>query len=95
MQVDYRNAIIYTCRLSVTGHPYDLYGSEGVRFWVHYGLVILGAVLAGVTVVVQWRSPAPYGKHERRVGDYCKACLHIRSWWVPYRNLVKHGYTNI
>ncbi|XP_022308684.1 3-oxo-5-alpha-steroid 4-dehydrogenase 1-like isoform X2 [Crassostrea virginica] len=52
--------------MALKWHPYDLYGSEEVRFWVHYGLVILGAVLAGVTVVVQWRSPAPYGKHERR-----------------------------
>lgn len=56
------------CRLChFSGHPYSLYETDTTRFWVHYGLVILGAVLALVTAVAQWRDPAPYGKHERKV----------------------------
>ncbi|KAL5016057.1 hypothetical protein ScPMuIL_005646 [Solemya velum] len=44
--------------------PYDLYVTESDRFWVHYGLVILGFALAVITAIVQWCKPAPYGKHE-------------------------------
>lgn len=52
--------------MSLKWHPYSLYETDTTRFWVHYGLVILGAVLALVTAVAQWRDPAPYGKHERK-----------------------------
>ncbi|XP_062599521.1 uncharacterized protein LOC134261060 isoform X1 [Saccostrea cucullata] len=52
--------------MSLQFHPYTLYDTNNTRFWVHYGLVILGAVLAIVTAVAQWVNPAPYGKHERR-----------------------------
>lgn len=52
--------------MSLKWHPYSLYDTDSTRFWVHYGLVILGALLALITAVAQWRDPAPYGKHERR-----------------------------
>lgn len=45
--------------------PWSLYDDNIIRFWVHYGLVILGFVLAVITFIVQWIKPAPYGKHER------------------------------
>ena len=44
-----------------------MYDDNITRFWVHYGLVILGFVLAVITFIVQWIKPAPYGKHERDV----------------------------
>lgn len=47
--------------------PWHLYRDETTRFWVHYGLVILGFVLAVVTIIAQWAKPAPYGKHEANV----------------------------
>ncbi|XP_053393701.1 uncharacterized protein LOC123525530 [Mercenaria mercenaria] len=44
--------------------PWELYEKGSTRFWVHYGLVILGFVLAVITLFAQWAKPAPYGKHE-------------------------------
>ncbi|XP_021355098.1 steroid 5-alpha-reductase DET2-like isoform X1 [Mizuhopecten yessoensis] len=52
--------------MSFQGIPWILYEEDSTRFWVHYGLVILGFVLAVVTAVVQWINPAPYGKHENK-----------------------------
>jgi len=45
--------------------PYTFYESGTTYFWVHFGLVILGFVLAVITCITQWVKPAPYGKHER------------------------------
>ncbi|XP_071181581.1 uncharacterized protein [Mytilus edulis] len=45
--------------------PWSFYEDDTTRFWVHYGLVLLGLLLAVITFIVQWLSPAPYGKHER------------------------------
>lgn len=50
--------------------PWHLYRNETTRFWVHYGLVILGFVLAVVTIIAQWAKPAPYGKHEANVKQF-------------------------
>ncbi|XP_060607989.1 uncharacterized protein LOC132760109 isoform X1 [Ruditapes philippinarum] len=47
-----------------TAIPWKLYEDGSTRFWVHYGLVILGFVLAVITIIAQWAKPAPYGKHE-------------------------------
>lgn len=47
--------------------PWSLYDDNITRFWVHYGLIIFGFVLAVITFIVQWIKPAPYGKHERDV----------------------------
>ncbi|KAL3868621.1 hypothetical protein ACJMK2_041414 [Sinanodonta woodiana] len=44
--------------------PWKLYEADLERFWVHYGLIILGAVIVIITAIVQWAKPAPYGKHE-------------------------------
>ncbi|XP_005112214.1 steroid 5-alpha-reductase DET2 isoform X2 [Aplysia californica] len=45
--------------------PYSFYESGTTYFWVHFGLVILGFVVALATCIGQWVKPAPYGKHER------------------------------
>lgn len=45
--------------------PYTFYEPGDTYYWVHYGLVILGFVLAVITCISQWFQPAPYGKHER------------------------------
>lgn len=42
---------------------FNRFPDDEVRFWVHYGLVILGFLLAVVTFVVQACKPAPYGRH--------------------------------
>ena len=47
--------------------PWSFYEPGSTRFWVHYGLVILGFVLAVITIIAQWVKPAPYGKHESQV----------------------------
>ena len=49
--------------------PWSFYAedSQEVRFWIHYGLVILGFLLAAITFIVQWIKPAPYGKLETKV----------------------------
>lgn len=52
--------------------PWSFYEQDTTRFWVHYGLVLLGLLLAVITFIVQWLSPAPYGKHERKVSTVLK-----------------------
>ncbi|WAR24640.1 S5A1-like protein [Mya arenaria] len=44
--------------------PWSLYKDDETRFWVHFGLVILGFLLSVITLIAQWAKPAPYGKHE-------------------------------
>jgi len=50
--------------------PYTLYEPGSTYFWVHYGLVILGFLLALITCIAQWVKPAPYGKHEREDNNW-------------------------
>lgn len=58
---------------SFQAFPWSFYRGNTIKFWVHYGLVILGFLLAVITFVVQWLKPAPYGKHERNVSK----CIDI------------------
>ncbi|GFO37126.1 3-oxo-5-alpha-steroid 4-dehydrogenase [Plakobranchus ocellatus] len=44
--------------------PYDFYKYGTTYFWVHFGLVIVGFVLAIITFLSQRLHPAPYGKHD-------------------------------
>ncbi|XP_071119126.1 uncharacterized protein [Haliotis cracherodii] len=48
--------------------PWVFYEEGSTRFWVHYGLVIFGFVLAAITACVQCCKPAPYGRHEGEDG---------------------------
>jgi len=50
--------------------PWSFYPDDKVRFWVHYGMVILGFVLALITTVAQWTNPAPYGKHSKQDANW-------------------------
>lgn len=50
--------------------PWSLYLDDNIRFWIHFGLVILGFVLAVITLVAQWFKPAPYGKHEQTESNW-------------------------
>ncbi|KAL4235530.1 hypothetical protein ACF0H5_003927 [Mactra antiquata] len=50
--------------------PWYFYEEETSKFWVHFGLVILGFVLAVITLIAQWVKPAPYGKHESNDGNW-------------------------
>lgn len=45
--------------------PYTFYEPGTTYFWVHFGLIILGFIVAFATLIGQWINPAPYGKHER------------------------------
>nr|XP_054771942.1 uncharacterized protein LOC129279903 [Lytechinus pictus] len=49
--------------------PWD-FKVDDVHYWVHYGLVIFGAVFTLVSFVVQFREPATYGKHEDKPDNY-------------------------
>jgi len=46
--------------------PYSFYDPGTSYFWAHFGLVILGFILAVITCISQWIVPAPYGKHQRK-----------------------------
>ncbi|CAG2255913.1 SRD5A1 [Mytilus edulis] len=85
--------------------PWSFYEDDTTRFWVHYGLVLLGLLLAVITFIVQWLSPAPYGKHERTDANWGvmipQRIGHILSDAVPdvllflIRNKsFSHGYKN-
>ncbi|XP_041357248.1 steroid 5-alpha-reductase DET2-like [Gigantopelta aegis] len=50
--------------------PWVFYDVGSKRFWVHYGLVILGFLLSVITAIVQWKSPAPYGKHQSQENSW-------------------------
>lgn len=67
--------------------PWSFYEDSRTRFWVHYGLVIFGFVLAVITIIAQWAKPAPYGKHESNVSNdlkrYNKVCKYF------HKNIVK------
>ncbi|KAH9487558.1 Steroid 5-alpha-reductase det2 [Bulinus truncatus] len=45
--------------------PYNFYKPGTTFFWVHFGLIILGFVVALATIIGQWINPAPYGRHEK------------------------------
>ena len=49
------------------GIPYRLYAGSDTRLIVHLSLCGLGLLLVIITFVVQFISPAPYGKHENKV----------------------------
>ncbi|KAI8495827.1 hypothetical protein Bbelb_262430 [Branchiostoma belcheri] len=54
---------------------------DTVHFWVHYGLVFLGFLLGGVTILVQLSKPAPYGKFDQGNSE---------SWGVTINQRLGH-----
>ncbi|KAL8598562.1 hypothetical protein ACOMHN_051350 [Nucella lapillus] len=67
--------------------PYQLYASSDTRLIVHLSLCGLGLLLAIITFIVQFISPAPYGKHENRDAKWGPAIPqrlgHILSDMLP------------
>lgn len=67
--------------------PYEFYKYGTAYFWVHFGLVILGFVLALVTFLSQRANPAPYGKHDQAAANWGpkipQRLAHITSDAVP------------
>ncbi|XP_077990832.1 3-oxo-5-alpha-steroid 4-dehydrogenase 1-like [Glandiceps talaboti] len=41
-----------------------IFDVDDVHFWIHYGFVILGFLLAVISTIVQFSKPAPYGRHQ-------------------------------
>lgn len=52
--------------------PWMFFSHDKARFWVHYGLVMAGFVLAVVTYFGQAFKPAPYGKHDNNKIGKCR-----------------------
>ena len=54
--------------------PWTFFSPEDdkARFWVHYGLVMAGFLLAIVTYLGQAFKPAPYGKHDNDKSGKCR-----------------------
>ncbi|XP_065838115.1 3-oxo-5-alpha-steroid 4-dehydrogenase 1-like [Oscarella lobularis] len=45
--------------------PWQFAEDSKAHFWTHYGLVAGGFLLAVITLIVQCRDPAPYGRHDK------------------------------
>lgn len=43
--------------------PWSAFKDDITHFWVHYGLCILGFLLAVISFITQLAKPAPYGRH--------------------------------
>ena len=50
--------------------PWSAFDKDDTHFWIHYSLVILGFLVSIATLIGQWRTPAPYGKHNTRVKGF-------------------------